>query len=191
MKEAKVQTEIFAATRFACLSVEELTINLEYTRRVLVRSLAGMVLRGIVERREKGCYAATKFGLDLLEKHGFIPFGSPTTKKASRAAVRGTLRQRAWNVMRIQSPFTVRGVAALASKERSGAEHSLYKWFSALEAAGYIQREARRDTSNDHTGNGLLRFRLVQNTGMIAPIHSVEHGCIRDPNTGKDAPCTK
>ena len=191
MKEAPLQTEIIKAITAACLSADTLATAVGQPPSKVGRALSGLVLRGMAERREKGCFAATAFGLEHVAEHGFVARGAPKTKKSSRAAVRGTLRQRAWNVMRIQSPFTVRAIAALAAKDNPDAEHSLHKWFSALEVAGYLQREPRREAPQKPGSNGLLRYRLVKNTGMTAPVHSVEHGCIRDLNTGKDTPCLK
>ena len=191
MTEARLQTQMFDAIKSACLPVDHLANLVGEPRSKVARAMAGLVQRGLAERRVQGCFAATQAGFDHVEAFGFVARGGPTTKRGSRAAVRGTLRQRAWNVMRISSPFTIRSIAALAEKGNPNAEHSLQKWFTALEATGYLQREPRREVPQKRGSNGLRRYRLVKDTGMIAPIHSVEHDCIRDLNTGEDTPCKK
>lgn len=191
MTEARLQTQVFELIRATCLPVEHLAGLLSEPRAQVARALAGLVQRGLAERQEQGCFIATEFGLNHVQAHGFVARGAPNTRHARRAAVRGTLRQRAWNVMRMQSPFTIRAIAALASTDNPEAECALRNWFQALEVAGYLQREPRREAPTLRGSNGLLRYRLVRNTGMIAPVHSVQHGCIRDPNTGEDTPCRK
>ena len=190
MQQAPLQTALFQVIIDTCLTVDDLMAAVGQTRTRVTRALSGLVVRGLAERREKGCYAATAAGLEHFAKHGHIVRGTHKLKDI-RVRVRGSLRQRAWNVMRIKSPFTIREVAALATVERKDAERSLYVWFRALEIAGFIRREPRRETSDLNGSNGWLRYRLMKNTGMAAPVHSAAKGVIHDPNTGKDTPCQK
>lgn len=191
MKEATLQTEIIKAIMSTCLNADALISALGQSRYKVARALSGLVDRGLAERREKGCFAATKLGIELLAEHGFLPVGAPISKGKSPIRRRGTVRQRAWNVMRIQAPFTIQGVTALASKNEEDRAQSLPEWFLALERAGYIRREVRREPHGRFGGHGLVRYRLIKDTGMLAPVHSAKYGCIRDPNTGEDTPCQK
>lgn len=191
MKEATLQTEIIRAIMSVCLSADALISALGQSRYRVRSALSGLVSRGLAERREKGCFVATKLGLEMLAEHGFLPVGAPIAKDNPPTRRRGTMRQRAWNVMRIQSPFTIQGVTALASKSEDDGAQSLPEWFLALERAGYIRREVRREPHGRFGGHGLVRYRLIKDTGMLAPVHSAKYACIRDPNTGEDTPCQR
>lgn len=191
MKEAPVQTEIIKAITSACLSADALARAVGQPPSKVGRALSGLVLRGLVERREMGCFSATKAGLELYAQHGFIPRRPPdrTSKPSSRR--RGTAIQRAWNVMRIKSPFTVESVGALAANRMAQRCQSLNQWFNALERAGYLRRDKRREFSGSKRGVGRVVYWPTRDTGMLAPIHSRKLDCIRDPNTGEDTPCQR
>lgn len=189
MKAASLQTEIFSAIKVACLNADAIAETIGQSRYKVTRGLSGLVDRGLVERKERGCFVATELGLATFAEHGFVPFGAPVAKFQPPTRRRGTMRQRAWNVMRIKSPFTLQGVQALAAQAEDQGAKSLPEWLLALEKAGYIRREPRREAAGRTGGHGLIRYRLIRNTGMLAPVHSAKYGCIRDPNTGEETPC--
>lgn len=189
MEEATHQTAVLVAITTACLTADALVETLGQKRFRVNRTLSDLLQRGLAERREKGCFTATKLGLDLLAEHGFVPRGAPANVKAPTRRT-GTVRQRAWNVMRIKSPFTLKSVTALAVTDADRSTMGLPEWFLALERAGYLRRDLHRE-HDGRGGHGLVRYRLIRNTGMLAPVHSTKYACIRDPNTGEDTPCKK
>ncbi|GLS86655.1 hypothetical protein GCM10010873_16290 [Cypionkella aquatica] len=192
MVEASTQTQVLYGVGSACLSIDALAATIERPRYKIAKALHRLINRGLIERREEGCFTATAAGQAFIAGGAEIPNGAPTAEAACRKPVRGTLRQRAWQAMRVQScSFTIRKIAMLAARDEVNAEQDLHKWYRALEAAGYLQRQPRREAGTATTSNGLLRFTLLRNTGNIAPVHSIKYGCIRDPNTGEDTPCTK
>lgn len=191
MKAASLQTEIFRAIKVACLNADAIAETIGQSRYKVMRGLSGLVDRGLVERKEHGCFLATELGLAIFAAHGFVPFGAPVAKFQPPARRSGTMRQRAWNVMRIKSPFTLQEVQALAAQAEDQGAKSLPEWILALEKAGYIRREPRREAVGRNGGHGLIRYSLIRNTGMAAPVHSAKYDCVRDPNTGEDFPCKK
>lgn len=190
MSERTPQTVVLYAAQTACLDVDAFVDATGLPRAKISKALARLIERGLMERREQGCFAATLTGLQMVAEQAEVSRGAPKQDKPRRP-IRGTLRQRAWNVMRIQSPFSVRSVAMVAVKSEVNAESDLRKWFRALELAGYLQRQVRREAGTAPSSNGFVRYSLIRSTGMIAPIWSIERGCVRDLNLGKDFPCQK
>lgn len=191
MKEASHQTAMLVALTTACLSADALMQLLEQKRDRVNSALSSLLGRGLAERREKGCFTATKAGLNLIAEHGFVPRAARNFKAKAPKRRSGTVRQRAWNVMRIKSPFTMESVSALVATGAAQRAQSLPDWFLALERAGYIRREVRRRACGPQGGQTSVRYWLTKNTGMLAPVLSAKYGIIRDPNTGVDTPCTK
>lgn len=192
MTMKSTQTQVLYAVGSACLAIDTLATGLDRPRHKIAKALMRLIQRGLIERKEEGCFTASAAGLEFIATGAEIPNGAPTTEVACRKPMRGTLRQRAWQAMKVQSGnFTLRTIAMLAAREEINPERDLHKWFRALEAAGYLQRQPRREAGTSPTSNGLLRFSLLRKTGDIAPIHSIAHGCIRDLNTGEDIPCKK
>lgn len=192
MADVNPQTQVLYAVGAACLSVGNLVDGLGRPHRSIAAALQRLVARGLVERREAGCFTASAAGKVLIDAGAEIPNGAPGTAQAPRAVVRGTFRQRAWRAICTQQGcFTIPAIAMLAARGEVDPESDLRKWFGALEAAGYLQRQAQREPGTAPSSNGCLRFRLVKNTGFDAPVHSIRHGLVRDPNTGEDIPCRK
>lgn len=189
MLKASHQTALLVAVSTVCLSKDAIRAQTALTREKMDAALTALIARGLVERKEKGCFSATKAGLDLYAQHGFIPRRAPDRSSKPSTPRRGTAYQRAWNVMRIKSPFTIASVGALAAKEQKLP--SLNQWFGALERAGYLRRETRREANGSQRGVGRVIYWLTRNTGMLAPIYSAKSCCVRDPNTGEETPCKR
>jgi hypothetical protein len=191
MTAPKTQTQALYAIGSACLDVDALTGLLDRPRHKVAKALNRLIERGLVERRKEGCFATSAQGQALIAANAEVPNGAPTTDLKPRRPYRNTLRQRAWTAMRIQRCFTVGEIAMLADRGQKDPEKDLLKWFNAMEAAGYLTRSARRVPGHASTSNGFVRFSLMKNTGVKAPVHSVRHGLLRDPNTGEDSPCRR
>ncbi len=189
--EVNTQTKVLYMVAVACVSVDAIAGFLERPRHKITGALSRLIARGLVDRREEGCFAASKAGAIIVAHGAEVPNGAPGTKAQARKRVRGTLRQRAWNVMRIQRVFTIRDVAMIASRGEGDPERNLQKWFLGLERAGYLGRMPRRQATGVPGSNGLVRYILQRDTGPASPLLSDTHGCIRDPNTGEDVACPK
>lgn len=189
--ENNTQTKVLYQVGTACLTIEKLAGSLNLPHHKVAKAIARLNQRGLLDRLEAGCFAATADGLAMIAEGEAVSNGAPTTADTARKPFSGTLRQRAWNVMRIQPSFTIRHIAMVASKGTGNPEKNLQKWFLGLERARYLARLGRREPGDRPGSNGCVRYRLVNDTGPFAPVLSETHCLIRDPNSGKDTPCSK
>lgn len=94
------------------------------------------------------------------------------------------LRQRAWWVMRKRISFTLAELlATLADGTERDAVSNLGKYVRALEKAGIVRREAKRQAGSALTSPGMLRYQLVVNTGRKAPVWRAKNNTVYDPNS--------
>lgn len=100
--------------------------------------------------------------------------------------VTGGLRQRAWWVLRARSTVTLPQIlASIADGSEKTAASNLRRYFRALERAGIVERHAQREPGRGMGSNGHVRYRLVRNSGRLAPVHRVSENAVFDPNTGE------
>ncbi len=140
-----------------------------------IRSTARRLLeRGYITRNE-GCYQITDKG------QNFITFGKTCvagSQKGSFAArSRFSLRARVWNLLRMRTAsWSVDDLLmTLADGTEKDAERSLKRYVRALLKAGYVEQTPR---------NPQL-FRLVKNTGRLAPSLNTPAKTLTDANTGE------
>lgn len=94
------------------------------------------------------------------------------------------LRQRAWWVMRKRINFTVQELlSTLADGTERDAASNIGKYVRALEKAGIVQREEKRQAGSALTSPGMLRYRLVINAGRKAPVWRTRNNMVYDPNS--------
>ena len=94
------------------------------------------------------------------------------------------LRPRAWWVMRRRISFTVQELlATLADGTERDAVGNLCKYIRALEKAGIVKREAKRQAGSALTSPGMLRYQLVVNAGRKAPVWRAKNNTVYDPNS--------
>ena len=99
---------------------------------------------------------------------------------------RETLRQRAWNAMRMSGAFTIGDIVmAAASGSERDADNNLQRYFCALVKARYLTVLPVRARGTKPTSNGFKRFRLLKDTGPIAPVYRANKGCLFDHNLGE------
>lgn len=84
-------------------------------------------------------------------------------------------RDRAWKAMRVFRTFNIADLCATAEITRQNAS----KFLVALERAGFIARS--RDHVSGRAGS-LIQYRLVRNTGPVAPAIQT-NGDVLDLNT--------
>lgn len=97
--------------------------------------------------------------------------------KGSRAEYhRGSLRARAWRVMRMREWWSVSDLLmTIADGTEKDAETGLRRYVRALFLAGYVVPSKRTPD----------RWRLIQNTGHLAPALNTQTRTLTDPNTGE------
>lgn len=104
-------------------------------------------------------------------------------QKSPRTVTIG-LRPRAWWVMRRRISFTISELmATLCDGTERDANGNLAKWLRALEKAGIVAREEKRQAGNALTSPGMLRYKLVINAGRQAPVWRAKSNTVYDPNT--------
>ena len=95
------------------------------------------------------------------------------------------LRPRAWWVMRRRTSFTITELmATLCDGTERDAYGNLAKWIRALEKAGILKRDEKRQAGSALTSPGMLRYHLVINSGREAPVWRAKSNTVYDPNTG-------
>lgn len=175
----------------SCRTMEELSKTLALERRAIAKAVCKLVLRGYVERVERGCYRLSPRGLKAVGRGEAVKAGpsGPHTAKAARP-LPDTLRQRAWNAMRMSGTFTIGDLAIAASRETDKVpEINIQKWIWALCRAGIVVELPTRTRGTAPTSNGFKRFRLLKDSGPIAPIYRPAHRTVYDHNTEEELPC--
>lgn len=104
---------------------------------------------------------------------------------------RDSLQQRAWATMRIAPTWTVADLEMIAGRGSPHTQADLRRYVRALVATGYV--EALPGCRTGGPGR-FRRYRLIGNTGPIAPVHQRLACRVHDPNTGEgrdigEAPC--
>lgn len=176
--------------RGECLTLDELDAALPpIARKEIVKAMNGLITRGLAERIERGCYRLTKDGEWSYFDQEVLTSGpnGPHTRKA-RLIKRQTLNQRAWNVMRLGRVFTVPDLVMAAANGERFPESGLQRYCKKLMLARYLVRLPVRERGSRMGSNGFIRYRLLDDTGPIAPV--VKAGAvIFDPNTLETRPC--
>ena len=173
--------------------IDLLDASLELRRHEIIKAVGKMIVSGYVQRLERGVYALTDFGTrTYLLKEG-IRRGPQAPATGQRSANKTpSLRQKAWNVMRMGEPFDIESLAMVAANEDVAAPvNNLQRYVRVLVQADYcnMMPTVRRGTRPG--SNGHRRYRLVKNTGPIAPVHKsrAKPPCIYDHNLGRAVPC--
>ncbi len=104
--------------------------------------------------------------------------------QVSHRTVTTGLRPRAWWVMRRRLSFTISELqATLCDGSERDANGNLAKWMRALEKAGIVEREEKRQAGSALTSPGMLRYRLIINAGRKAPVWRAKSNTVYDPNS--------
>lgn len=94
------------------------------------------------------------------------------------------LRHRAWWVIRNRGSFTVQGLmTTLCNGSERDAYGNLSKYVLALEKAGIVKREEKRQAGSALTSPGMLRYQLAINSGRNAPVWRAKSNTVYDPNS--------
>lgn len=149
------------------------------------QAAALLVLRGYLERLAPGLFTLTPSGRAARDAGVRIESGVTGPTRASRKPKRATIRQRAWNAMRIKRSFTVPDLVTVVARAGDGdVAENLRRYVSALTRAGYLERAARRQQGTAPGSNGYPVYSLVRDTGEIAPVISQACPVVHDFNGG-------
>lgn len=170
----------------ACRTTDELDAQLDLSRRQISQGASKLIFRGLAERVEAGCYQLTEAGKSAVSNKVALTSGPimPDRSKG-RKPKHSTLRQRAWNIMRMGEAFTVPDLlmAAQEGTEKT-ADNNLHRYVNALNKFGYLLEMPRRVAGTKLTSNGFKRWKLLNDTGPIAPVWRQQSKTLFDHNLG-------
>lgn len=171
-----------------CLTMDELSARGPLNRRQVSNGAAGLIRRGFVERADIGCYQLTRAGIEARESGVSLTSGPRAPLTGRRRTRKVTFAARLWKAMRAMRSFTVDDLVALAVRAERDPLTMAYRYVKAMERAGYVLATPRRKPGTALTSNGHKHYILVRDTGPEAPVLSMRHRAILDPNTGDRHP---
>lgn len=173
-----------------CHTIDALAARLTLDRGQISDGMARLILRGLGERIEAGCYQLTQAGLEANARGDVIkpgPWRADTAKV--RKPVRNTFRQRLWTAMRMSGTFTIGELVIAAARDDVNPEDNASRFIRRLKSAGYIAELPSRQKGTRVTSTGFKRYRLLKDTGPQAPQYRPTKDILHDYNTGEDLPC--
>lgn len=189
-EQQTLQTQVLHELGDRCVLIGDLAQALGKTSGQVGQAAALLIARGYVERVDRGCFQLTEGGREAVREGVTIETGVTGPSRAPRRQPRHSIRQRAWNAMRIQRQFTVRDVVTAVAEARDGnVEENLRRYLCALTSAGYVRRSRRRQPGTAPGSNGYCVYTLLKNTGPLAPLVSLKRRAVHDFNLGEDVPC--
>lgn len=177
----------------ACRTIDQLDASMDHGRKEIVKAAGRLIHRGLIERVEIGCYRLSSDGKEAAASGEEIKSGPFRPDRGKCRKPRDTMRQRAWQAMRMSGSFTIGDIAmAAAGPNDTKPEGNLQKYFRALRHAGYLIELPVRAEGTALTSNGFKRFRLMKDTGFTAPVYRAKEETIFDHNLGdrgEEVPC--
>ncbi|MGZ2403334.1 MarR family transcriptional regulator [Rhizobium ruizarguesonis] len=186
-------TVLHSLTDGACRTIDDLAESLKLTRRQVSDGAAKLVLRGLLERIEAGCYQLTSSGISAAAAGEVIKSGPwrPDTVTV-RKPLPDTFRQRLWTAMRMSKTFTIGEVAMIAARAGDESPENNAAWYVRhLRQAQYVVELPVRQQGTRLTSNGFKRYRLLKDTGFLAPVYQPKKKSVFDHNTGEAVSCAK
>ena len=178
-----------------CQTIDQLDAVLPLNRRQISNAAAILIKRDYMDRIEAGCYCLTASGLAAAERGERVtsgPIGALIGD--SRRPRRNSFRQRAWNAMRMSVTFTIGELIIAAASGEKDPESNLINYLLFLRRAGYVAELPVRQNGTRLTSNGFKRFRLLKDTGPVAPALRVKKRAIWDFNLSalvEEVPCAR
>lgn len=99
--DPNIQTRLLRHLGEACLTIGVLAQDLDLGHDQIGTALCKLIARGYVERIEAGCFQLTSDGRAAAASGVSIRPGPRGPQKGRKKPVPNTLRQRAWNAMRV------------------------------------------------------------------------------------------
>jgi hypothetical protein len=177
----------------SCKTIDELDATLSLDRGQISDGAFRLVIRGYVERIEKGCYQLTQAGIEAAARGEVLKSGPirPDTVSVRKPVV-DTFRQRIWTAMRMGGVFTIGDIVMVAATAEDKDPENNASWYvRRLKAAGYVIELPIRQRGTKLTSSGYKRWRLLKDTGIKAPVYRPKTKTLHDYNSGEDVPCSK
>lgn len=185
--EVTNQTKLLHGLGDACMTIDVLSQELGMSRRQITNAAMSLIQKGLVERAALGCFQRTAEGHEAAARGDVITSGPNGPLAKDRKPLPNTLRQRAWNVIRIQRKFTIPDLlVAATSGEEKLATNNLQRYCKALSVAGVIRRLPGVRPGTSPSSPGFARYMLVQDLGPIAPTYRQSGKAIFDHNSSEE-----
>jgi hypothetical protein len=156
----------------ACITTEGFVRWTGLSHHAVGKATGGLLLRGYLQREERGCFTLTEAGKASLLAGEILTSGpqGPHTGKTPKRN-QAALRDKAWRALRMMGKATIPDLMERASlgTERAG-QNNLHRYLRALGRAGYVRELPRRAAGDALTSNGFKRWMLIRDTGPQAPI---------------------
>ncbi|PWR23383.1 hypothetical protein DKG75_02095 [Zavarzinia compransoris] len=163
----------------ACFTAGELEAVTGLAADSIRHACRALVERGMLQRRERGCWAATPEGQAAAVAGVAIisgPRGRLTQEKPrTRRAPSG--RDKIWRAIRAERKFAINDLVALVGPEQV---ENVKDYVFALARAGYLTRLRSKGRQS--------RFLLIDDTGPLAPVQRDARKEFFDRNTGATRP---
>lgn len=176
-----------SAIEAQAVNLNDLVERLPIPRPALVAAAGRLVARGLVERAEDGVYRLSPAGSAALVSG--LKIGGDPARRRKHPLYADSLRQRAWRAMRLSIRFTAGDIVALAARDEIDAEDSIRRFCHQLVRADYLAELPTRTSPERPGDNGRKQWRMVRDTGELAPQYMAASKAFRDRNTGEVAPC--
>ncbi|MCW9036239.1 MAG: hypothetical protein OQJ97_18635 [Rhodospirillales bacterium] len=152
------------------------------TKRRVVKFLAALVNREMVDKPETNQFILNKSGLEFREAGRKITSGPTKPHSGPRKHIAGTVRGAVWKVLREGNKTTIPEIESLIDDESRSHASNIGKYLNILKKAGYVKVMPKREQGFALTSNGFNRYLLIKNTGPLNPIWSAKLGGVYDRN---------
>lgn len=169
-----------------CLTMDQLASSTALTRRQIAKAVGRLIMRGLVERVEIGCYQITEEGVAAMARGTPLTSGPRGPRTGPQVRRKGTYRARLWRAMRMKRVFTVLVLMELAARDGRDDANGAQKYVLALRRAGYVMRLPGRVPGTAPTSNGYAKYMLVKDTGHLWPL--MRRTGVYDQNSGETVP---
>lgn len=152
------------------------------------KSIAILRRRGLVERLDIGLYKLTEQG-EKVRAEGIALKNGPRKKQSAPHRRTAPFREAFWRALRLSDDaITIGDALSLIPEEIHGSNpaHNAHQYLRRLIAAGYVKAMDWREPGTAVTSNGFKRYRLLKNTGPLAPFWSLKDGKLIDLNPVKE-----
>ena len=166
--------------------LEQLCTTMIYSKEQIIRAAVKLADHGLMDRHtEPGEYRLSERGLIQVQA-GFRINSGPAKPHGKIRRQHDTFRVRAWKAMRVLGIFTLGEVIAAAERGETDPSYNLRHYVRVLVKAGYVVELRSKSQGTKPTSSGFKRFRLIRNTGALAPVYRPEPRVLFDFNTGAE-----
>ena len=161
-------------------------IRPDLNNRRIVKAMGRLILRGLAQRLERGCYLLTAEGQTFREAGEPIKSGPKGPLNAAcRRPRQRTMRDRLWDGLRIRGKASMPELLELAGSGSEDGKNNARHYLRALTQAGYLQVLSRRQEGTSPTSNGFKRYARIRDSGPQAPQWRTRAKQVYDPNTNE------